>query len=265
MKNRILLLIILITTTAWSQTNTPKAEYQPFSTMAVKFGTGFFQNMTLDLVNFENQVITSSDQMVPATLQAEFNYFFHPNVAVRFSSGYGYSQFEDKGYVNYGIIDTEQAKYHNKATFKMTGFPVDLAILFRNSVSKDQNIFLKLGLGVGYYAYNFKSDGELRKIDAETNALIWEEQYSNPTLSLSGAAQYFVFGMDINISSKIGASFELSKVGLSFVKVKQDVVEQVIYNREVENQIKYGYWERAYHPQNGLDDIALSVGLYWRL
>ncbi|MBD3287191.1 hypothetical protein GF337_00160 [candidate division KSB1 bacterium] len=265
MKKLIFFLSMLIATTNWSQAQTSRTDYVPFTSMAVKFGTGFFQDMQLNLTNFENEVIATSDQLVPATLQAEFNYYFHPKVGLRFSSGYGYSQVDDKSAVNYEIIDTDEAIYRNKSTFKMSGFPVELAIVFRNSISQSQNIFLKLGLGVGYYAYNFRSEGALRKLDGETSELIWEELYSNPELSLSGAAQFFLFGMDINITSEIGATLELSKVGLSFVKVKQDVVEQVIFNREIENQIKYGYWERAYHPQNGLDDIALSVGIFWKL
>lgn len=267
MKNKSIFIIIVLLwiSSVYSQEARRNIVNSGFSYLGLKTGIGFFQNINLDLTDFTDQVIASSDQMVPTNIQAEYTYYFHPKVGIRFSSGYCFSIDGGKNLYETDGIDSAAVMYRGESTFSMSGFPADLAVIFRNAITDKKDVFLKMGIGFGYYAYNYKSEGELKKVQILTNDRLWIEQYRNPEITLSGFAQFFIVGMDVQFTKNLGATIEMSKVGMSNMKITKDLIEQEVYDREISNEIKYGYDEKSYQPQSGFDDVALTFGVFWRL
>jgi len=238
-------------------------------TLGLNLGTGLFQNIKMDLVNFDQEILVTSDNLVPTTFKANFNYYITPNVAVRFSSGYGFTRqtYSDKS--DFRNIDDLDIILTDEAIFTMDGFPLETALIFQTAVDKNQNISVYIGLGFGYYAYNFKAKGTFNYTEfvnaAEPDTIKWEENYLNPEMSLSGVAQFFVLGLNINLGQNFGASFEISKIGLSYMRLKSDIIKQEIAGHNVTYEVKYGSRRHDYKKKNGLDDVAITAGIFWRL
>ena len=268
MKKKIQLSIIvffLLNISIWAQDQQQHAMPLNELTLGLSLGTGFFQNMQLNLINFQEEILKTSDNLVPTNIKAHFSYYFTPKIAVRFSSGYSFAKQTDKEKIDYGEIDSLNLKLADKSDFIMNGFPIETTLLFQTPLDKNENTLLHFGIGIGYYSYNYKAEGIYKELYSDTDDTKWKEEYNNPEITLSGWAQFFVMGFDINLSNDFGASFEISKIGLSFINIKNDVVLQKVYDHEIEYEIKYGYQQYDYKKKSGLEDVALSLGIYWRL
>lgn len=255
----IIICVCLLTTPALAQEQTSQ------NAVGITFGTGFFQHTELTLTDFQGRTIATSDILVPTNFKASFRYFIVPNFAVQFASGYAFARQEDKSIRNLSQLDSLDVKYINNSKFSMSGFPLETSIIFQAAVDPRNKLLFHVGLGVGYYAYNFKTEGSFREVNTGTNATTSEESYMVPELTLSGWAQFIVMGLNININENIGATFEISKVGLSYVTLREDVARLEIDDGEIENQFIYGVNQRDYNAQRGLDDVSMTLGIYWRL
>ncbi len=255
-----MLLLLLFQSSGWGQTPAESNK-----SIGVIFGTGFFQQTRLELTNFKQEIIATSDYLVPTNFKADFSYYLTPHFALRFSSGYAFARQVNKYFVDYSRLDSAEVKFSDKARFTMSGFPVETAMIFQMPVDADNTLFFHVGLGMGYYAYNYRTSGITKEASSVTDRVNWQEEYLVPDVTLSGWAQFILFGIHLHVSKNVGASFELSKVGLSYVKIKQDIARLDIYGREIQNQFIYGVRQQDYNAQTGFDDVALSLGIYWRL
>lgn len=258
------LIIISGSTQTWSQEESKEILLSK-KTFGISIGTGFFQQVRMNLTNFDQTVIAASDNLIPLSFKANFNYYFTPKLALRFSSGYGFSRQEIYSEVDYGVINLRDSKIKDKATFTMTGFPAELALLFKTPIDVRANLFVHFGIGVGYYAYNYQAEGISRELTSKTETQKWKESYLNPQMTLSGSAQFFVLGFDLAINPRIGAALEFSKVGFSTMKLKGDILKQDVESGKIRNEKKYGYYRQDYPIQNGFEDIAVSFGIFWQL
>jgi len=261
----IIITILLMNVPLFSQETTQTLIQISQMRLGINFGTSYFQHMRLDLKNFNDDIIATSDYLVPTQFKADFYYDFNPNFAIRFSSGYSFAQQNNRNEIDFGQLDSMDVKLYDNAHFSVAGFPIETAIIFRTALDKNQNILVHAGLGLGYYSYNYRSEGSYEEAYSESNQTKWEENYQNPDITLSGWAQFFTVGFNLNLGRSIGASFELSKIGLSFLHLKRDVVKQFVYAHEVEYKIRYGYQKNDYKTKNGFEDLAISVGIYWKL
>lgn len=234
-------------------------------TFGLNIGTGLFQNITMSLTNFQQEILTTSDNLIPINFKANFSYYFTPKLAIRFSSGYGFAQQKDLSKFDYSKIHLKETITRDESKFSVTGFPAEVAMIFQTPIDVRANTFLHFGIGLGYYIYNYKAEGTAREVDAETNIQQWEENYSNPAMTLSGGAQFFVLGFDINIGRNVGATLEVAKAGWSRMRLTRDIVIQQIESGEVEYENKYGYLQQDYLVKNGFDDLAVSLGIFWQL
>ena len=265
----ILLIFLFMNVPGLSQDQTSLRNLPNKMTLGLNLGTGLFQNINMDLVNFDQEVLVTSDNLVPTTFKANFNYYITPNVAVRFSSGYGFTRQTYHGESDFRDIDTLDVILTDESIFTMAGFPLETALIFQTAIDKNQNISLYFGLGFGYYAYNYKAEGTFNYTEfvnvAEPDTIKWEENYLNPEMSLSGVSQFFVLGLNINLGSNFGASFEVSKIGLSYMRLRNDIIKQEISGHKVTYEVKYGSRRHDYKKKNGFDDVAITAGIYWRL
>lgn len=259
------LAIFLTTTPIWSQEEAETKIELSRKTFGLNIGTGFFQQVNLNLVNFNQEVITSSENLIPINFKANFNYYFTPTLAIRFSSGYGFSRQKSNNEIDFGQVHTTDTIVKNESNFTVTGFPSEVTLIFQTPVDARANMFLHFGIGFGYYAYNYKAEGTLKEFESKTNEQIREENYVNPAMTLSGGAQFFILGFDINITPIVGATLEVSKVGWGMMKLTRDVIKQEVETGEIIYETKYGYERKDYSVGNGFDDLSVSLGIFWQL
>ena len=261
----IILALLVINTNTWSQEESESTIELSRKIFGINLGTGFFQHVNLDLVNFNQQILTTSDNLIPINFKASFSYYFIPNLAIRFSSGYGYTQQKNQNNIDYSKIYLKDIIAKDESTFSVTGFPAEVTMLFQTPIDVRANSFLHFGIGFGYYIYNYKAEGTVAELNSETNTKKLEENYVNPEINLAGAAQFFVLGFDIKLGSQVGATLEFSKIGWSSMKLTRDITSQQIEAGEVEYEYKYGLWQQDYAVKNGFNDMAVSLGLFWQL
>ena len=261
----IILALLLINSNTWSQEEPESTIELSRKLFSINLGSGFFQNVNLDLVSFDQQILTTSDNLIPKNFKASFSYYFIPNLAIRFSSGYGYAQQKNQNNIDYSKIYLKDIVAKDEATFSVTGFPAEVTMLFQTPIDVRANSFLHFGIGFGYYIYNYKAEGTVAELNTETNTKKWEENYSNPEINLAGGAQFFVLGFDIKLGSQVGATLEFSKVGWSRLKLTRDITSQQIEAGEVDYEYKYGLSQQDYTVKNGFNDMAVSLGLFWQL
>ncbi|MCI0493696.1 hypothetical protein L0Z72_01720, partial [candidate division KSB1 bacterium] len=235
------------------------------SKLGISLGTGFFQDLKLNLVDFNNQIFNSSDELVPSCAKAYFWYNITPQFVFRFSSGLCFSRQTEYGQVNYAQIDSMNVRYKDKAIFSMEGYPAEVALIFQYPLDSHKKMHINFGIGLGYYVYNYRTEGSYIQISSLTDEMTWIEEYVNPEYTLSGWAQFFQLGLHLNLNKNFGAFFEFSKVGLSFMKIDQDMIKQNVYDRKVEYSEKYGYRQRDYTAQSGFDDLTMAVGVFFSL
>ena len=261
----ILTIVFWVNVPTWSQDQSIAKNEPNKMTLGIDLGAGFFQHVKMNLMNFKQEVVATSDNIIPTNIRANFSYYLTPTVAVRFSSGYGFSVQKDKGNIDYGKIDSMNAKLADESIFSMAGFPLETALIFQKPIDTQENILFHIGIGVGYYSYNYKAEGKFKESNSELNKIRWKEEYRTPETTLSGWAQFFVLGLNINLNQNMAASFEVSKIGLSSMRLVTDIIKQEVYDREITNELMYGYRQHDYKTKGGFEDIAISLGIYWKL
>lgn len=234
-------------------------------TFGFQVGTGYFQNVRMNLFNFDQQLLATSDDLVPVNLKVNFSYYFIPSLAIRFSSGYGFSKQKNASEIDYGEIDVQNLKSHESSTFSAAGFPTEAALIFKTPFDARATMFFHLGIGIGYYVYNYQAEGKFRELTSKTNEKIIAEEYANPQMTLSGGAQFFIMGLEININSRLSALLEVTKVGWSLMTLTQDILKQDVESGKITNERKYGFSRQDYTVKNGFEDLAVSLGLNWNL
>ncbi|MDZ7263134.1 MAG: hypothetical protein ONB16_01025 [candidate division KSB1 bacterium] len=232
---------------------------------SITVGNGLFQQVRMELLNFDNQIIATSGSFIPLNFKANFHYYFTPKLALRFSSGYGFFQSSSEDMIDYGILHMQENKIEEIASFSVTGFPAELAVLFQAPLDVRANMFFHFGLGIGYYAYNYQAEGTLKQFNSKTKLQLLKENYINPEMTLSGFAQFFLIGFDLSLNNRLGAMIEISKAGLGRLKLTRDIVKQEVSSGKIVNETKYGVSRQDYPFPIGLDDIAISFGLIWQL
>lgn len=258
------LLFITLHLSAWCQTDAKEIQLSK-KAFSITMGSGLFQQVKMELLNFDNQIIAISSPIIPLNIKANFYYHFTPKLALRFSSGYGFFRSSSEDLIDPSIIHTEQKRVEEVANFSVTGFPAEMAVLFQAPLDVRANMFFHFGLGIGYYAYNYHAEGTSRQFNPKTNLQLLKENYINPEMTLSGFAQFFLMGFDLSLSNRIGATIEISKAGFSRLKLTRDIVTQEVSSGKIANETKYGVSRQDYPLPVGLDDIGISFGLVWQL
>ncbi|MBN2012435.1 hypothetical protein JW960_24110 [candidate division KSB1 bacterium] len=263
MKRTLLVIIILVSCNVC--TVRAQTESETSDLLGLMAGTSAMQGMSLSLYDLNRQEIATSSPLTPAQLIAFYQRGVTQHVAVRFLSGYTWGRQIDQVQFDYSKVQLEGDEVHSsESKFFISGFPIEMSVLFHNSIGESGAVSWHCGIGAGHYTYNFEAKGTINVKNVVTLRHS-KTEYSNDPYTLSGWAQFFVLGFQVQLNDKMGAICELSKIGFSGLYLEQDVMQDVIVDGEVERKIPYGYTKQQYLPETGLNDVAVSVGIFWKL
>lgn len=234
-------------------------------TFGFQLGTARFQSVRMSLVDFDQELLTSSDDLVPIDMKVNFSYYFIPAIAIRFSSGYGFTKQTHTQELDYGKIDIQNLKTQDSATFSAEGFPAEIALIFKTPFDARAKLFFHVGIGVGYYVYDFQAEGKYLARNSKTLEKIKSEEYFSPQMTLSGGAQFFILGLEMSIDSRVSASLDVTKIGWSWMNLNQDILKQDNDGSQITYESKYGSSRQNYSVKNGFEDLSIALGLNWSL
>ena len=224
--------------------------------VGVDYGSSFIQHGSLSTVlvgdiEVGDFVVFRSGTLIPQNVRGRFELGLGSNLGLRFSAGYGSTKKSS---------EVSGANYQSKAKFTASGFPVEGAMIFSLPLDNAKRFTTHFGLGGGYYSYKFKSEG----FNEPTGPPNSRQDLSGEEITISGPAQFFVAGFSLGINSKMRATFELSKLGLSWLKETQNNTYSI--NFASSDPINYTeISEDDYHAGSGFDDVALSFGISMNL
>jgi len=213
--------------------------------LGLDYGSGVIQPANLYPIYTSGLLTAFESQAVPKQLRGRLELTLNPLLLVRLSAGYGSTTEKQKSNStsSIGAIINEL-----EIKGKTTGIPVESMIFLQTPIDKKEVFSVRLGLALGYYSYKTKITGFID--DAVTG-----ERYDIdvPDIKISGFAQSFMIGASIQLSRKVSTFFEFSKLGFSFLKLKQDLLN--------ENDEKVGEREEDYNAAPGLDDLGMAIGV----
>lgn len=212
--------------------------------LGLDYGSGVIQPSNTYPFFAPGILTTLESQTVPKHLRGRLEFTLNPVILLKLSAGYGSTtEMQKWGYL-YAFTNTIQIDVETKTT----GIPVEGAILFQTPIDKKEILNVRMGLVLGYYSYKTKITGFVD--DGVTGE---RRDIDEPDITISGFAQSFMFGAGIQLSRKVSAFFEFSKLGFSFLKLKQNFLD--------ENNQKTGEREEDYNAAQGLDDLGMAIGV----
>jgi hypothetical protein len=240
---------------AWLALSMPALAQNSKIAVGLDYGTSLIQQGTLLLFDQDAGVITiaSSQELIPKNLRGRVEIGLGSVFLLRLSMGYGYTR--DK--LEYTEATTNASRYRLEAKFTAAGFPAETALLLQWPLDNGRNFTAHFGLGGGFYSYKFKIAGFEEQTAAVPNA---RDEFDKMEMKISGLAQFFVAGFDLRLNSRFKATLEISKLGLSLLKEKQETAGTT--TPDFGNAITYKQTsEKDYAAAGGINDLAFSLGL----
>ncbi len=232
--------------------------------IGIMAGTNAVQGIAWPLQDRAGQTVATSDQITPFQGMAFYQHGFGSNVSVRFASGYVWARQQDESFQDFTKIDSADATLKTKSTFHTEGFPLELTLLFHNSVNESRRVQWQCGIGFGYYSINYEANGNrLEKQFASSRS--HKQSYESAPFTLAGWTQFFVVGFQMQVTQRMHAVCQVSKIGLSGLYIEQDMSENSVYHEESVWQRQYGHSREQYMPKSGFNELSISVGVSWTL
>ena len=241
-----------------------QSDLVPENYFGIMSGTSTVQGIRLTLSDRNGQPLAESAGLIPFTGTAFYQHALSRHAAVRFSSGYMWARYRDESYRDFSKIDSAFTTTNTRSTFSCEGFPLEISVLFHNSVDESQRLRWLCGIGVGYYSLNYQA--RITTTDRDYNSSRSREQtIENDPLTLAGWAQFFTLGFQLRLTQYMQAMCQLSKIGMSGLYLQRDLVRTADYHDKSKWQRQYGYTREHYAPKPGLNDLSFTVGLLWKL
>lgn len=220
--------------------------------VGVDYGLSIIQTSQLSLAV---QQVGTVGAIVPKNIRGRVEFALNPYTLVRVAGGYGSTEEKQESEATFSSGLNSSAE----AEFSSSGFLGEGALIYQVPID-DKSVFaVRFGLGAGYYSYNFKQKGFQEQV---FGGQVAREEYEEPEVKISGFAQSFIIGLMIGGNAKVSATVEVAKLGLSFMKTTQDIEETLIDpNTGDETKRKVGERKADFNASNGLEDLAISVGL----
>lgn len=191
------------------------------------------------------------DAIIPQNIRAHVDLNVSSSFALRLSAGYGMTKHQNSFSGTAG-----SARLRSEATVKASGFPLEGAMIFQLPLDGTRRFGVHFGVGGGFYSYKFKAEGFEEISGSSIASENRRNNFTIPAVKLSGPAQFFLLGFDLRLSSKIRTTLELSKLGWSGMKEKQeDHYMYPISGNVSESQ------QDHYNADSGFNDIGLSFGM----
>ena len=112
-------------------------------------------------------------------------------------------------------------------------------LLFAKPLTADNQFSIFLGIGAGYYNYEYR-------MESENNDNSGEDK-----IDITGVAQYFTFGSEVKVADRTSAFLQFKKPGFSFIKAKTTG--------------DYSAMEEDAKPLDGFWDVGIAVGVRWSI
>lgn len=156
------------------------------------------------------------------------------NMRLSFSAGYGWVKYSQKADDTPVMSDED-----SNLKFETTGFPIEAELLFAKPLTADNQFSIFLGIGAGYYNYEYR-------MESENNDNSGEDK-----IDITGVAQYFTFGSEVKVADRTSAFLQFKKPGFSFIKAKTTG--------------DYSAMEEDAKPLDGFWDVGIAVGVRWSI
>lgn len=220
--------------------------------IGMDYGLSIIQTSQLSLAV---QEVETAGAIVPKNIRGRVEFALNPYTLVRVAGGYGSTEEKQESEATF----SNGLKSSGEATFNSSGFLGEGALIYQVPID-DKSVFaVRFGLGAGYYSYNFKQKGFQEQV---FGGQVAREEYEEPEVKIAGFAQSFIIGLMIGGNAKVSATVEVAKLGLSFMKMTQDIEETLIDpNTNQETKRKAGERKADFNASNGLEDLAITVGL----
>ncbi len=229
MKKLIVLLIVFISCISFPQDT---AKYIPYTEIAQSMGI-VYEASTFSFHNFSNSENPNSGMVKNIFLI--YNIYLSDHFQLSFKAGYGWDNYNNNNYSSPGD------KMENDEN--TNGFPLECDIKFQNFTGKDSVFEPLIGIGLGYY--NYKT-----RVTQTYPGYSDEHEYNT-----SGFAQYILFGMNFHLSKKLISSIQFKELMWNDISTTYD-----------SNSIYYSStYEYDYASKSGLNNISLSLGIYYCL
>ena len=173
---------------------------------------------------------------------------------LRLSAGFGMTSIKNEREAS---DDGFSSRFESE--IKVSGLPLEGGLMFQVPVNNAGNILLRLGVMGGFYNYTIKQEG-FSEFTSGNNTN--REDFEDTDIKLSGIAQSFLFGLSVCLSESIQANLEFSKLGLSLLKIKEDVEVTEFNDQGVETgKRKIGESKQDFNAASGLNDLGISLGI----
>lgn len=231
-------------------------------TIGVDVGTSIIQRQPLFLVepvSYGFDVYVYSDEMVPKNLRGRIELELGRGLALRFSAGYGFTGEKLQYFSQPAGATGGSGQFRQEEKFTARGFPLEAALLLKYPFQK---FGVHFGVVGGFYSYKFKSEGFSESTGNADPGQNYRRGLTGEELKISGFAQSFLMGVSLQISAKLEAAFEISKLGYSRLQEKQNdqrVISSIF--DPLPAVMARGTSRRDYNAGSGLEDIALSLGI----
>ena len=236
----------------WLVLSTPSFSQTSKLALGVDFGTSVIQIEPVFLPDFSSGPGESinSDFVIPKNIRGRIELGLGRDFILRFAAGYGFMQDVAK------LTRSSQAngsngspRIYREAKFSVAGVPAEATMFWRVPLDDQGLLAIQFGLGGGFYSYKIKSKQFLEITGSSNPGDNGRLEFQAPEMKLSGPAQFFVAGFAIRLSSRASATFEISKLGFSMLKLRrQDDAEGFVEKQD-------------YNSGAGLSDVALALGI----
>jgi hypothetical protein len=207
---------------------------------------------------FSSSPLLPSDAVIPKNVRGHVDFNVSSSFALRLSVGYGMARH--KSSFTGKSEPAGSAQLHSEATVTASGVPLEGVMLFQLPLNDTQRFAVHFGVGGGFYSYKLKTEG----FDEITGSSVPSENrrinFSIPEVKLSGPAQFFLLGFDLRLNAKLRATFELSKLGFSGLKAKQEATNELNFPGGP-NLVITEKQQDNYNAGSGFNDIGLSFGM----
>lgn len=194
--------------------------------VGVSFGTGVFSG------DFESG---STPKNVTGHLYLPFP--LNPNLTLNVSVGYGIGNYLSETDLDQG--DDSEFESSTK------GLPIEGEILYFKPLLNESSLQPFLGIGAGFYNYTtldkYKQGSEVEEDEKK----------------ISGLAQYFTFGLKMDIDSNLSAFLQFKKLGVSLIRSEYDLID---YDGD-----KYGTRKRDVVAWPGIFDLGIALGIRFNI
>ena len=228
MKKLIVLSIVFFSCISFPQDT---ARYIPYTEVEQSMGI-VYEASSFSFHNFSNSENPYNGMVKNIFLI--YNIYLSDHFQLSVKAGYGWDNYNNNNSSISG--KSENDEYTN-------GFPFECEIKFQHFTGKDSVFEPLIGIGFGYYNY---------KTEVTQSYPGYSDKHEHNT---DGFAQYILFGMNFHLSKWLISSIQFKELMWNNISTTYNSTDMNYRNT----------YEYDYISKSGLNNISLSLGIYYCL